>query len=165
MHCACLRLAPLTHATPPSRLQARPSPPTAHRCELLLSLRHPNIVAYRDAFRTPEVAKLTIVMEHAAGGDLGSLITKRAQAGTRFTEPEVLKILSQSVDALGYCHGELHLLHRDLKPENIFLSAAGDVRMALAATGVGAALLLLLRRGVRCRGGGRFRNTRTLKSE
>jgi len=97
--------------------------------DVLKKLRHENIVGYRDSFRDATQQTLNIVMEHAAGGDLGGLIRKRAQTGRRFTEPEVLKILSQCVDALSYCHHTCHLLHRDLKPQNIFLTADGDVKL------------------------------------
>ena len=101
-----------------------------------------NIIAYRNSSTAPKNAKLTIAMEYAAGGDLGSRIDKHLRAGTRFAESEVRKILAQCVDALAYCHTELHLLHRDLKPENIFLSSTGDVKLGdfgvsrtLASTG------------------------------
>ena len=96
---------------------------------VLQKLQHPNIIAYRDSFRTPATATLSIVMEHAAGGDVGSAIEAHSKSGTRFDEAFIIKVLAQSVDALAYCHHDLHLLHRDLKPENIFLSGAGDVKV------------------------------------
>ena len=37
---------------------------------VLERLSHPNIIAYRDSFHTPGDGTLTIVMEHAEGGDL-----------------------------------------------------------------------------------------------
>lgn len=90
---------------------------------VLKRLSHPNIIAYRDSFHTPGDGTLTIVMEHAEGGDLGSLISKRAASrekpgGLRFSEIEVLKVLAQCVDALAYCHGTCHLLHRDLSKKH-----------------------------------------------
>ena len=59
--------------------------------DVLKRLRHSNIVAYRDSYKDASSGALCIVMEHAAGGDLGSLIKKRAKAGRRFGEAEVLK--------------------------------------------------------------------------
>ena len=110
--------------------------------KVLQRLRHPNIVSYRDSYVAPNNTKLTIAMEYAAGGDIGGLINSHIKAGTRFAEQQVWKILAQSVDALAYCHHDLHLLHRDIKPENIFLSADGDVKIGdfgmsrtLASTG------------------------------
>ena len=55
--------------------------------DVLKRLDHANIVAYRDSFKDADV-RLNIVMEYAAGGDLGSLINKRSKAGKRFAEPE-----------------------------------------------------------------------------
>jgi serine/threonine protein kinase len=95
----------------------------------LKKLRHPHIIGYRDSYKDPAEGCLTIVMEFAGGGDLGSLISKRAKERSRVGEPEALRMFAQMVDALAYCHGELHLLHRDLKPENVFLTAGGDVKI------------------------------------
>ena len=97
--------------------------------DVLKKLRHGNIIAYRDSYRDSVDKSICIVMEHAAGGDLGSLIHKRAKASGRFSEPEVVRIMAQCVDALAYCHHTCHLLHRDLKPGNVFLSAGGDVKL------------------------------------
>ena len=97
--------------------------------DVLKKLQHPNIVAYRDSFRIPSEQSLCIVMEYAAGGDLGSLIDDRKQSGGRFHEAEVLRILAQCADALNYCHTTCHLLHRDLKPANVFLTKKGEVKL------------------------------------
>ena len=83
--------------------------------DVLKKLKHPHTVAYRDSYRT--AGMLCIVMEHAAGGDLGALIERRAKQKARFGEAELLSYMSQLVGALAYCHSELHLLHRDIKPE------------------------------------------------
>jgi len=95
--------------------------------DVLKKLKHPSIVAYRDSYRAD--GTLCIVMEYCTGGDLGSLIKKKAKERARFAEPECLSITVQLVHALAYCHSELHLLHRDIKPENIFLTASGDVKL------------------------------------
>ena len=95
--------------------------------EVLKRLKHPNVIAYVDSYK--ESGQLCIVMEYASGGDLGSLIRKKAKEKARLPEPQVLKILAQLMSALAYCHSEMHLLHRDIKPENIFLPAGGDVKL------------------------------------
>lgn len=97
---------------------------------VLKKLEHPNIIAYRDSYTDRTCASLCIVMEFAAGGDLGTLIKQRAHAGSIVPEKEVIKILAQAIDAMAYCHHEMHLLHRDLKPENILLTSTGDVKLA-----------------------------------
>ena len=82
---------------------------------VLKKLQHPHIIAYRGSFRDQSAGTLGIVMEYAAGGDLGSLISKRAKEKKRFSEAEILKFCAQLFQALAYCHADLHLLHRDLK--------------------------------------------------
>ena len=94
---------------------------------VLRRLNHPYLIAYREAFLEEVLATLFIVMEYADGGDLESLI--KARAGAPFAEAEVLRLLSQSVDALSYCHHTLKLLHRDIKPANIFLTHSFDVKL------------------------------------
>ena len=95
--------------------------------DVLKKLRHPNIIAYRDSFT--QSSTLCIIMEYAAGGDLGSAIKKKNSGKQFFSEPEAIKILYQCVDALAYCHHELHLVsltppepHRNLQPANALLT-------------------------------------------
>ena len=92
--------------------------------DVLKKLRHPHIIAYRDSFKDRSTSTLSIVMEHAAGGDLGSLITSRAKSKSHIAETELIKIISQAVAAMSYCHHEIHLLHRDLKCVCPFVSNA-----------------------------------------
>ena len=54
---------------------------------ILASVKHPNIVAYKEAFF--EEGMLHIVMENASGGDLYSKIRKRKETDRDFTEEEV----------------------------------------------------------------------------
>ena len=51
---------------------------------LLASVRHPNIVAYNEAF--VDGNRLCIVMEYAPHGDLARSIKRRAQAGKFYPE-------------------------------------------------------------------------------
>jgi serine/threonine protein kinase len=75
---------------------------------VLQALAHPYIVAYHDSFVSAATrsqdAKLSIVMEWASGGDLGSLISRRKQLASRFSEKEVLKYCWQMCSALAHCH-------------------------------------------------------------
>jgi len=101
---------------------------TMNEVKVLQRLKHDNIVAYRDSFVAGD--KLCILMEYCGGGDLAAQIAQRKkQRGSRFSETEVLKTVSQLVSALTYCHHELKILHRDLKPANVFLSAGGEVKL------------------------------------
>ncbi len=101
---------------------------TMNEVKVLQRLRHKHIVSYHDSFISAE-GRLCIIMEWAAGGDIGALIAARKKAGKRFTEAEILRLLHQMASALAYCHHEAKLLHRDLKPANIFLGANGEVKV------------------------------------
>ena len=103
---------------------------TKQETAVLKHVRHPFIVGYHDTF--DEAGMVHIVMEYAAGGDLGRLIrlrSKEGPGGTKFTESEIKRYARQLGSALEYLHGEVHLLHRDIKPKNVFLSGNGDVRL------------------------------------
>ena len=115
----CVMKEVSTRGLQPSELKR-----SINEAKVLQKLKHPNLISYRDAQLSREHAKLYIVMEHAAGGDLGSLIAERVRSGRRFSEAEVLKVAAQSCSALAHCHHTLFLLHRDIKPQNLFLSSA-----------------------------------------
>eukprot|EP00931_Biecheleriopsis_adriatica_P093114 TRINITY_DN66869_c0_g1_i1.p1 TRINITY_DN66869_c0_g1~~TRINITY_DN66869_c0_g1_i1.p1 ORF type:complete len:397 (-),score=83.05 TRINITY_DN66869_c0_g1_i1:231-1373(-) len=94
--------------------------------EVLQSLAHPNITAYRSAFF--EGTKLQIVMEYADGGDLQAAIVRRREAARRYQEQEAMGVLVQLAMALQYIH-ERRILHRDLKSRNVFLTRLGIVKL------------------------------------
>ena len=103
---------------------------TKQETAVLNHVSHPYIIGYHDTFEDKGV--VFIVMEYAAGGDLGRLIAKRtkeAPGGARFPESQIKQYARQLGSALEYLHGEVHLLHRDIKPKNVFLSGNGDVRL------------------------------------
>ena len=99
---------------------------TCHCCSLPLAFDL--FSQYFDAFHDESAATLTIVMEECGGGDLSKLIEQRAAAENPLSEPELVKLIAQAIDALAYLHDE-KILHRDVKPANIFLSEDGDVKL------------------------------------
>ncbi|OMJ66319.1 hypothetical protein SteCoe_36864 [Stentor coeruleus] len=94
--------------------------------DLLKQLRHPHIVSYKDSYF--EGHKVIIIMEYCESGDLAKLIKKHADTMMKFTEPQVLVMLSQLVSALEFVHSR-KILHRDIKTSNIFLSADGSLKL------------------------------------
>ncbi|NXO09757.1 NEK2 kinase, partial [Oriolus oriolus] len=107
---------------------------------LLRELRHPNIVRYYDRIIDRSSTTLYIVMEYCDGGDLASLIAKRAKerhvkcvCGTHFLEESfVLRVLTQLTLALKECHRRSDggvTVHRDLKPANVFLDGKQNVKL------------------------------------
>ena len=86
-------------------LNARDVKSSMAEVEVLKKLKHPHVVAYRDSYK--ESGLLCIVMEYASGGDLGSLIRKKAKEKARLAEPQVLKIIAQLMHALACEHSGL----------------------------------------------------------
>ena len=100
---------------------------TKQETAVLKHVNHPNIIGYIGTFEND--GNVCIVMEYAAGGDLGRLIKKRIKENARFTETDIKRYAMQLGSALEYLHNDIKLLHRDVKPNNVFLSAEGDVRL------------------------------------
>ncbi|XP_042226074.1 ankyrin-1-like isoform X2 [Homarus americanus] len=99
----------------------------AHReFQLLKSLNHPYIVAYRGGGFKGKY--LHIHMEYCGGGDLSSRLKEQKTKGEAFEERQVHCWLLKLCLALKYIHGR-KILHRDLKPQNIFLADTGSVKL------------------------------------
>jgi len=92
---------------------------------ILKSLSHPNIIRFKDAYKTKK-EKLCIVMEYADHGDLQGAI--EARNGKYFSESQVIDWFVQICLALKHCH-DRKILHRDLKSQNIFLTKNGRAKL------------------------------------
>lgn len=99
------------------------------------SLRHPNIVRFKEVFLTP--THLGIVMEYAAGGELFERI---CNAG-RFSEDEARFFFQQLVSGINYCHN-MQICHRDLKLENTLLDGSPAPRLKICDFGYSKSSLL-----------------------
>lgn len=107
---------------------------------ILKELRHPNITRYYDRIIDKESAKLFIVMEYCAGGDLAQLIRRQkkllaanpADLSCYLSEDKVWRVFAQLTMALLECHRRkdgTKILHRDLKPGNVFFDADDQVKL------------------------------------
>lgn len=76
---------------------------TAREVKILEKLDHPNIVRFREIYRTNK-DKLSFVMEYADGGDLATRITEQKKIGRLFTEIEVLNLFTQICLAVKHVH-------------------------------------------------------------
>ncbi|XP_068441563.1 serine/threonine-protein kinase Nek3 [Clinocottus analis] len=91
---------------------------------LLSRMRHPNIVAFREAFEADDF--LCIVMEYCSGGDLLQRI--RQQKAVQFSVDDILRWFAQMCAAALHIH-DRRVLHRDLKSKNIFLTDNGTIKL------------------------------------
>jgi predicted Ser/Thr protein kinase len=86
-------------------------------------LAHPGIVAVHDYGEDAEVAY--IAMEYVEGNSLREYFDR----GTRFSERDVVSIMSQLLEALTHAHGR-RVWHRDIKPANLIVMMDGRVKVA-----------------------------------
>mmetsp|Transcript_20835 Transcript_20835/g.28751 ORF Transcript_20835/g.28751 Transcript_20835/m.28751 type:complete len:102 (-) Transcript_20835:1230-1535(-) len=92
---------------------------TLREARVLEVLNHPNIVRFREVYKTKK-GKLCIVMDYADGGDLQGDVKRRhkekEQTGklNYMTEDEVLDRFTQICLAIKHVHDK-KILHRDLK--------------------------------------------------
>ncbi|XP_056231172.1 serine/threonine-protein kinase Nek3 isoform X1 [Seriola aureovittata] len=91
---------------------------------LLSRMKHPNIVAFREAFEADDL--LYIVMEYCNGGDLLQRI--RQQKTTQFCVDDILRWFAQMCAGAKHIHDK-RVLHRDLKSKNIFLTDNGTIKL------------------------------------
>jgi serine/threonine-protein kinase len=86
-------------------------------------LNHPNIVAIYDIGE--EAGTWYIAMEYIQGRELKSYF----EANERFAPADIVRIMTQILDALGYSH-KSGVIHRDIKPANVILLSGGGVKVA-----------------------------------
>jgi NIMA (never in mitosis gene a)-related kinase len=95
---------------------------------LLASVKHPNIVQYKESFIDEQSQTLCLVMEYADDGDLSMKITEHVKNGTDFTPVQIVSIVSQMILGLKALH-DSKICHRDLKCANIFLTSRGEAKL------------------------------------
>ena len=57
---------------------------------LLASIKHPNIVQYKESFIDEHERCLCLVMEYADDGDLSNKITEHIKRGTNFSRNQII---------------------------------------------------------------------------
>jgi serine/threonine protein kinase len=97
--------------------------------KILQTLKHPNLIPYKDSIMDSE-GYLNIILVYCEGGDMYKRI--KNSSGKNFPEEQVLDWLCQICLGLYFMHDN-KILHRDLKPQNIFLK---DGRVLLGDFGI-----------------------------
>ncbi len=95
---------------------------------LLASIKHPNIIAYREAFLDESSSSLCIIMEYANDGDVFQLITNHKKKKKFIDEAVVWSVGIQMLHGLRELHRH-KILHRDMKCANIFLNKDGRAKL------------------------------------
>lgn len=90
--------------------------------EVMLGLRHPNIVELYGAYGNSDGVRL--VMELVEGRELFDEILSRG----KFSEVDARPIFGSLCAAVAYMHGR-GVIHRDLKPENVLLRRRREVKL------------------------------------
>ena len=76
-------------------------------------LSHPNIIKFKDVYRTP--THCFLVTEYCSHGDLLEYLTRQG----KLCEKEAILIASDVIDAMKYLFRQ-GIIHRDIKPANVF---------------------------------------------
>ncbi|KAL4445119.1 hypothetical protein ABPG74_018847 [Tetrahymena malaccensis] len=95
---------------------------------IIASIRHPNIVNFKQCFIDTHLNCLCIIMEYVDNGDLLSHINKHIKNGTYFQEEEIWNVLIQVTKGLQSLH-QLSIYHRDLKSANVFMNKDGSIKL------------------------------------
>ena len=94
----------------------------------MASIRHPNVIGYKEAFFEEATSCLCIIMEHADGGDLLEKINNHKKKLTFFPEREIWNYFIHMVRGLKSLH-DLKICHRDIKCANVFLTKSGVAKL------------------------------------
>ncbi|OMJ71631.1 hypothetical protein SteCoe_30097 [Stentor coeruleus] len=95
---------------------------------ILASIKHPNIISYKEAFFDENDKSLCLIMEFADSGDLWQKIQRCIKNSIKLRESYIWSIFTQVTKGLKTLH-DLGVLHRDLKSANVFLNRDGTIKL------------------------------------
>ena len=91
--------------------------------EILMKLRHPNIIHLHDTIIDETNENVYLVMDYYSRGDFSKFLRNRP-----LKEKYAIKYLKQLSEGLKYLLSN-NIIHRDLKPQNILVSDIGDIKI------------------------------------
>lgn len=92
---------------------------------ILKKVNHPHIIKLQDVYEDKKYIHL--VTELCTGGELYDRVLEKSQTEEgHFSEDDAAILVRDILDAIRYCHDEIHIVHRDLKPENFLLKDESD---------------------------------------
>ncbi|KAG0577472.1 hypothetical protein M758_5G151700 [Ceratodon purpureus] len=95
-----------------------------HEVQLLVKVRHPNIVQFIGAVTRQK--PLMLVTEYLAGGDLHELLQKKEA----LSPDRIVKYALDIARGMSYLHNRTKpIIHRDLKPRNIILDEDQELKV------------------------------------
>ncbi|KAJ3414231.1 hypothetical protein HDV05_006848 [Chytridiales sp. JEL 0842] len=124
---------PLTEASAP------PPPPNPQlekikkEIAILKKCNHPNVVYLKEVIDDPQAAKIYLVLEYLAGGDVKWRDTTGILPKPVLSQDEARKVFRDTVCGLQYLHHQ-GIVHRDIKPANLLWTA--DHRVKISDFGV-----------------------------
>ena len=100
---------------------------------VLYKLQHPQIPRFRELCQCQMAGseRLFLVQDFVGGQSCRQLL----DAGARFAEEEVLKLLLDLLPVLGYIHSQ-GVIHRDISPENLILRSSDGLPVLIDFGGV-----------------------------
>lgn len=111
-----------------------------HRgAQMLIKVRHPNLVTVFDVGVRPTTREPFIVMERLEGHDLGTEIEKNGPLSTE----RAMALFIPALEALAEAH-DAHVVHAGIKPSQFFITEPGTAteQMVVLNTGFSPAYLL-----------------------
>ncbi|OMJ67457.1 hypothetical protein SteCoe_35383 [Stentor coeruleus] len=95
---------------------------------ILASVKHSNVISYKEAFFDKNDQCLCLIMEYANSGDLSQKIKSNLKKGTKINEKTIWSIFIQITHGLKALH-DLGVFHRDIKSANVFLKKDGSAKL------------------------------------
>ena len=111
-----------------SKLSYKERENALNEIRLLASLRHQNIIGYKEAFYETTNQTLNIVMEFADDGDISTKIKNNIKKKLFFSEETIWNWIIQILEGIKYLH-QNKIMHRDLKSANVFLLKNGIIKL------------------------------------